>query len=101
MLSDEDGGTRLRYAATAQIGGKLAQLGARMIEPVAAKMADEFFGGFNRILAPQADVSAVQDLSASSQSDKPVDAKSVLRMPGLLIGLALLAAVSIIWFAIS
>lgn len=43
----EDGdGTLLQYAVKANIGGKLAQLGARLIDGTAKKMADDFFSRF-------------------------------------------------------
>jgi len=45
-LSDEDGATRLEYQVSAQVGGKLAQLGSRVIGGFARKMADKFFAGF-------------------------------------------------------
>ncbi len=45
-LSDKDGGTLLSYDVEAQIGGKLAQLGQRLINGAAKKMADEFFQKF-------------------------------------------------------
>ena len=45
-LSDKDGGTLLSYNVEAQIGGKLAQLGQRLINGAAKKMADEFFQKF-------------------------------------------------------
>ena len=45
-LSDKDGGTLLSYNVEAQIGGKLAQLGQRLINGAAKKMADEFFKKF-------------------------------------------------------
>ena len=45
-LSDKDGGTLLTYNVDAQIGGKLAQLGQRLINGAAKKMADEFFQKF-------------------------------------------------------
>jgi carbon monoxide dehydrogenase subunit G len=45
-LEDVPEGTRLVYDVEAQIGGKLAQLGGRLINGVAKKMADEFFGNF-------------------------------------------------------
>ena len=45
-LSDKDGGTALKYDVEAQIGGKLAQLGQRLIAGAAKKMADEFFAKF-------------------------------------------------------
>ena len=43
--------TLLRYAATVDVGGKLAGVGSRLISGVAAGMAEEFFGKFSRILA--------------------------------------------------
>ena len=45
-LTDTDGGTLLTYNVDAQIGGKLAQLGQRLINGAAKKMADEFFQKF-------------------------------------------------------
>ena len=46
-LSDsEGGGTLLKYDVDAQIGGKLAQLGQRLINGAAKKLADEFFANF-------------------------------------------------------
>lgn len=45
-LTEEDGGTRLTYDATAEIGGKLAQLGSRLIQGTATKLAGKFFERF-------------------------------------------------------
>ena len=45
-LADQDGGTALTYNVEAQIGGKLAQLGQRLINGSAKKLADEFFSNF-------------------------------------------------------
>jgi carbon monoxide dehydrogenase subunit G len=45
-LTDKDGGTLLSYNVEAQIGGKLAQLGQRLINGVAKKLADDFFAKF-------------------------------------------------------
>ena len=42
-LADKDGGTLLSYNVEAQIGGKLAQLGQRLINSAAKKTADDFF----------------------------------------------------------
>ena len=41
-----EAGTRLSYDVEAQVGGKIAQLGARLIDGVATKMADQFFTEF-------------------------------------------------------
>jgi len=45
-LADKDGGTLLTYHVEAQIGGKLAQLGQRLVNGVAKKLADQFFEKF-------------------------------------------------------
>ena len=45
-LAPKDGGTLLTYAVEAQIGGKLAQLGQRLINGAAKKVADDFFANF-------------------------------------------------------
>jgi carbon monoxide dehydrogenase subunit G len=45
-LADKDGGTLLTYNVEAQIGGKLAQLGQRLINSAAKKTADDFFANF-------------------------------------------------------
>jgi carbon monoxide dehydrogenase subunit G len=50
-LRTEGAGTRLTYTAKANVGGKLAQVGSRLIDGVAKKMADDFFVAFNRTLA--------------------------------------------------
>jgi len=50
-LKPEGSGTRLTYTAKAHVGGKLAQVGSRLIDGVARKMADDFFAAFNRKLA--------------------------------------------------
>jgi carbon monoxide dehydrogenase subunit G len=45
-LADKDGGTLLTYNVEAQIGGKLAQLGQRLVNGAAKKLADDFFVRF-------------------------------------------------------
>src|SRR5580704_15042513 len=45
-LTPKDGGTLLAYDVEAQIGGKLAQLGQRLVNGAAKKVADEFFENF-------------------------------------------------------
>jgi carbon monoxide dehydrogenase subunit G len=49
-LAPEGGGTRLAYRAKATVGGKLAQVGARLIDGVARQLAGKFFEAFNRRL---------------------------------------------------
>ena len=45
--------TMLRYSVKAQVGGKMAQLGARLIDSTAKQMADQFFDRFAAALAPK------------------------------------------------
>src|SRR5207302_4397424 len=45
-LQEKDGGTLLAYNVEAQIGGKLAQLGQRLVNGAAKKLADQFFAKF-------------------------------------------------------
>ncbi len=61
LVEDGPSATLLKYAAKAQVGGKLAQLGARLIDSTAKKMADDFFGAFAAKVAAS---SAATDASA-------------------------------------
>lgn len=47
-LSPQDAGTRLAYSAKATVGGKLAQVGSRLIDGVARQIAEKFFEAFNK-----------------------------------------------------
>ena len=54
-LGEEGEETLLRYRADAQVGGKLAQIGSRMISGVAKKTADDFFSAFAKQMAISTD----------------------------------------------
>ena len=49
-LEDSDGGTKLSYTVEANVGGKIAQVGSRLIDMTAKKMADIFFGKFSKLI---------------------------------------------------
>jgi len=49
-LEDLDGGTKLTYSVEANVGGKIAQVGSRLIDMTAKKMADIFFGKFSELI---------------------------------------------------
>ena len=55
-LSEENGITTLSYSVEVNVGGKIAQLGSRLINGVAKKMSDYFFGRFADLVAPQTKV---------------------------------------------
>jgi carbon monoxide dehydrogenase subunit G len=55
LTPDETGqGTILSYTVNASVGGKIAQIGARLIDGTARKLADEFFGKFSELISAQA-----------------------------------------------
>lgn len=49
-LADVDGGCELTYEVEAKVGGKIAQLGSRLIDGFARKMADAFFEKFQSVV---------------------------------------------------
>lgn len=51
-LTDAEGGTLLTYDADAQVGGKIAQLGARLIDSTARKLMETFFTRFAAEVSP-------------------------------------------------
>ena len=50
-LEDQDQGTKLIYEVEANVGGKIAQVGSRLIDMTAKKMADIFFGKFSKLIS--------------------------------------------------
>ncbi len=57
-LDDDQGETLLRYEARADVGGKLASVGSRLVQGVAKKNADDFFSAFARTLGGGAEAAA-------------------------------------------
>ncbi|OVZ60686.1 carbon monoxide dehydrogenase [Pigmentiphaga sp. NML080357] len=53
-LAEEGEGTLLSYTAQAQVGGKLAQIGSRVVGSVAGKLAEEFFRRFSATVGEKA-----------------------------------------------
>ena len=51
-LKEENGTTTLTYEVNVNVGGKVAQLGSRLIDGVAKKMSDYFFGRFSDLVSP-------------------------------------------------
>lgn len=67
-LVAEDGGTRLSYVADTKIGGKLAQMGARLVEGAAKTVADDFFAQFSSALGADTNVEADTEISETSDN---------------------------------
>ncbi len=70
-LAPDGDGTLLTYKANASVGGKLAQIGSRLIDGVAKKMSDDFFAKFNATVAPVAQSAIATQGAASSASAPP------------------------------
>jgi carbon monoxide dehydrogenase subunit G len=71
-LRDTPEGTELAYEARAQVGGKLAQVGSRLIDSVAKKMTDDFFKAFRLQLVP----AEATTESAKAKAAKPYAASA-------------------------
>jgi hypothetical protein len=82
-LTDDGAGTLLAYEVHAQVGGKMAQLGARLIDASAKQMADAFFDRFSAQLAPP----QVQTAPATPLGHAPA---AVMAPPPSAIGLSAL-----------
>ncbi len=68
-LVPEGSSTRLSYAAKATVGGKLAQIGSRLVDGVARKMADDFFVKFNALMSGPAPSAAEATIPAPVQAE--------------------------------
>jgi len=65
-LAPEGEGTRLSYQARAQVGGKMAQVGSRLIDAAAAKIAEDFFAAFEAKVAPPSAEGAVAEAAPAA-----------------------------------
>lgn len=124
-LVPDGSGTLLRYEAKASVGGKLAQIGQRLVDSAAKKMADEFFNNFTAYLtakgvaatvptmadakstvaatelAPDLPPTAATDAAAAAtQSGLPrAPAGQPKKIsPAVWIGIAVVAAALLVWF---
>ena len=67
LADAEAGQTSLSYRVKAQVGGKLAQIGSRLIDGAAAKLAEDFFTRFvERVAGPPAEIAAPAPAAPSS-----------------------------------
>lgn len=60
-LEEVEGGTKLSYDVDAQVGGKLAMLGSRLIDSTARSLATQFFTKFASIVSGETEVAATQE----------------------------------------
>ena len=117
LTAETAGTTRLDYSCKASVGGKLAQIGSRLVDAAAKKMSDEFFTKFNAELARRnpaavaaaaaaaataAAASATAPQAAPGAALQPMDNSGSTGMGGLmLIAAALVGAVAAIGLFLS
>lgn len=103
----EGGGTTLHYRSKAAVGGKLAQVGARLIDASARKVADDFFERFVAEVAPEGALAAAEPAPRRTEpvfepefelpAVKPLDQPPRPDNVGVWIGAAALAVVLMAW----
>jgi uncharacterized protein len=99
-LSDEGQGTRLTYKVDAHVGGKLAQIGSRLIDATARKMAEDFFARFSALVAAPAPAPTAAPAAAAEPVPTPPPAPERKGLPPLawVGGLIVLIAVLLYFF---
>lgn len=81
-LAEDGGATVLNYAVQAHVGGKLAQIGSRLIDTVARKMAESFFTRFVAVVAPeQAAAAAAAEPASGATPTASVEARPDAAQP--------------------
>ena len=84
-LSEENGQTVLSYDVEANVGGKIAQVGSRLIDMTAKKMADIFFGKFSEVVSPEGSKPVAVDDGKKPFNKKLIFALATLIVMGLIL----------------
>ena len=75
LAPEGEAATRLSYSVKAMVGGKLAQLGARLIDGVARKLANDFFTRFNKHVSGDADTAGTANAAAEPEGRADTEGK--------------------------
>ncbi len=99
-LIQTDGVTKLNYEVNIDIGGKIAQLGSRLIDGVAKKMSDYFFGRFADLVAPITPIKSQEDSNEGVEVKRVKELKSNFLNKYIYsaIGILILLLVAIFYF---
>jgi uncharacterized protein len=102
-LTDESTtSTRLTYTANAMIGGKLAQVGSRLVDAAARKIADDFFSKFDALVAvPVAEPTATSSEGSGDAAALVVVTKPAAAVPtwAWVVGAVVIAVVAMVFFS--
>lgn len=98
-LDAEDGGTRVSYSADASLGGKLAQLGNRLIKGAADKTAKEFFDNFAHHMGGGEEAAGSEAAAAEGGGTAPAGGSPGRRWPWVALGAGVVLVVLILALA--
>ena len=96
-LEDHENGTNLIYEVEANVGGKIAQVGSRLIDMTAKKMADIFFGKFSELISTE-DSSSDEKLS-NEKIDQTIETKPNKNNQKVLVYAGVVAIIAIFIFS--
>jgi len=96
-LEDYEKGTNLIYEVEANVGGKIAQVGSRLIDMTAKKMADIFFGKFSELISTE-DSSSDEKLS-NEKIDQTIETKPNKNNQKVLVYAGVVAIIAIFIFS--
>jgi len=94
-LEDSEGGTKLSYEVEANVGGKIAQIGSRLIDMTAKKMADIFFGKFSELISSQSASNEINknDETKNQKNEKPIIINKIINKKFIYLSLLVLLIV--------
>jgi len=97
-LEDHENVTNLIYEVEANVGGKIAQVGSRLIDMTAKKMADVFFGKFSELISTE-DSSSTQ-VSSNDKINQTADIKPKKQNQKILIYAGVIVIIAILAYSI-
>jgi carbon monoxide dehydrogenase subunit G len=101
LKPDETGtGTILTYAVQANVGGKIAQIGSRLIEGTARSMAEQFFGKFAELVVAQSGGAAAAAVSPAAAASAPSTAPGGLSQRVWVTLLIVIVALVLLYFGV-
>lgn len=95
-LTTENGETMLRYEANASVGGKMAQIGSRVVEGVAKKMADEFFSTF---VEQVNSAGSAEEAAAEATHEASQETENGLPAWAWVVGLIVIVGIGLFFFS--